>query len=305
MIEMRQAAGDDLNACLAFLKFREHRCVGLSGRLNREGRITLPGKGDGTLWILRDTAVQAESDSAPDEDNIAALLLTTPSAMLYHCVREGYDLRRADKLLSRKLLGSGPACIIGSAFAADAVEALIGREPRYRVEYDLMTLRGRVPALPLTESGDRPVRTGNHPSKFKVLRAGPEHLEALFPLQAGYEKEEVLLPGEPFIQERCRSMLKVTLSGQRVFAAWTETGPVAKAGTNARGLAWDQIGGVYTVPDFRNKGYGRAVFTELCEDRLHDGRKLALFVKVSNNSAKKLYESEGFSTQEGFRITYW
>lgn len=312
MTELRPATGDDLCACLAFFETREHRCVGLSSRICREGRLALPGKREGGLWILRDPVAAAE----PKEDSIAALFLTTPSAMLYHCVREGYDLRRAGKLLSRKLLCYGTLCIIGSTFASEALESIIVPKPRFRVEYDLMTLNGYMPGTSLSAPDVHPSRrsypAGNpalgsatHPGQINVMRAGPAQLEALLPLQAGYEQEEVLLPGESFMKDRCRSLLKVTLSTQRVFAAWTADSPVAKAGTNACGIAWDQIGGVYTVPEFRQKGFGRAVFTELCNDRLQDGRKLSLFVKVSNNSAKKLYESEGFSIQEGFRIVYW
>lgn len=215
--------------------------------------------------------------------------------MLFHCVREGFDLVQAKSQIVRNLFADCPAAIVGSLDETSTLETMAGAEPRHIVDYDLLTL----------ESAPKGSNAKREEPGLSVSRAGPESLEALLPLQEGYEREEVLLPGEPFRIERCRAMLKATLSSQRIYAAWIGGLPVAKAGTNAQGLAWDQIGGVYTSKNYRGNGYARSVLRELCLDRFDKGKKIALFVKKHNFSAKNLYISEGFAFQEGFRIIYW
>jgi len=80
---------------------------------------------------------------------------------------------------------------------------------------------------------------------------------------------------------------------------------LAKAGTNARGLYWDQIGGVYTIPEWRGRGIAAALVEAVARDRLLSGRKVALFVKTVNTFAKKAYIKAGFSTKTHFLISYF
>ncbi len=279
MTRLRPATPSELDSCLAFLAPREFRCVGLSSRLNRPG--------EGTLWVL--------GNPEHGYGDIAALFLKTPGGMLFHCVREGFDLAQAKSQIVRNLFADFPSTVIGSLDATCMLETMADVKPRYVVDYDLLTLK----------SEPKGGNARREEPGLSVSRAGPERLEALLPLQEGYEREEVLLPGEPFRIDRCRAMLKATLSSQRVYAAWIGSLPVAKAGTNAQGIAWDQIGGVYTAKDYRGKGYARSVFRELCLDRIGKRKNIALFVKKNNFSAKNLYFSEGFTFQEGFRIIYW
>lgn len=56
-----------------------------------------------------------------------------------------------------------------------------------------------------------------------------------------------------------------------------------------------QIGGVYTVPERRRRGYNRAVMGTVVRDaRLDDLERLFLFTGETNVSARSLYESLGF-----------
>jgi len=284
LIELRPAQEADLDECLAFLKPREYRSAGLTSRLLRVGKPALPPSTEARLWILRDRGNGAEG--------IMAAFLVANTRMVYHCVREGFDLGLASRLLNRAFLSDGIACAVGNAEGTEALERLVGKAPRHGADYELMTLEA-APGTPLPPPG------------AEIVRVGPEDLDFVYPLQSGYEREEVLLPGEPFSPVRCRSLLRATLASQLVFAAKRDSLAAAKAGTNARGFDWDQIGGVYTLPSLRGQGLGKAVFAELCANRLRDGRKLSLFVKTENIPAKNLYLTTGFATRERFRIAYW
>ena len=73
---------------------------------------------------------------------------------------------------------------------------------------------------------------------------------------------------------------------------------VAKASTNGRGFLYDQIGGVYTLPNFRNRQIARTVLTALMAQLLLQGRKICLFVKERNHTARHLYHEMGFEERE-------
>jgi predicted GNAT family acetyltransferase len=96
-----------------------------------------------------------------------------------------------------------------------------------------------------------------------------------------------------------------TLKYQEIYYAVLEGMPVAKAGTNARGIEYDQIGGVFVSPAYRNRGFARQVLTHLLKSIFLQGRKPCLFVKKSNSPALGLYRSLGFQERGTFRISYW
>lgn len=68
---------------------------------------------------------------------------------------------------------------------------------------------------------------------------------------------------------------------------------VSIADLNAKALDLGQVGGVYTVPSFRQRGYSRSVMQQLLLDakELHKIRKLIIFTGEQNFPAQKLYNS--------------
>jgi len=57
-----------------------------------------------------------------------------------------------------------------------------------------------------------------------------------------------------------------------------------------------QIGGVFTPPGLRRRGYSRAVLTQLLKDsrQIHHLDRIFLFTGEGNTAARTLYESVGF-----------
>ena len=115
----------------------------------------------------------------------------------------------------------------------------------------------------------------------------------------------MILDASRFDAELCRNLLRRSLQREVVYFGTIHGHPVAKAGTNARGFTVDQIGGVFTEAARRRRGYGGAVLSALLRNRFAAGKSAALFVKLDNIVAIRLYEDLGFVTRDGYRICYY
>lgn len=79
--------------------------------------------------------------------------------------------------------------------------------------------------------------------------------------------------------------------------------PVARSAINAALAEIIQIGGVWTPPEFRGRGYGRAVVAATLIAAREKGVKTAiLFTGNTNVNARKVYTSLGFKKIGDFRI---
>jgi len=161
---------------------------------------------------------------------------------------------------------------------------------RHRVEYDFLF---------------RPAQELSVPPGVGDLRlAEPSDAGVLFPLQEGYEKEEVLFRASDFQPLASRLHLGKTLKTQQIVALWEKGKPVAKAGTNAITAGWGQIGGVYTRRDYRGRGCQKRLMSFLMQRLASQSRGACLFVKKTNPAALGLYLSLGFRPAGEFLITY-
>jgi predicted GNAT family acetyltransferase len=211
-----------------------------------------------------------------------------------HCLKEGLDLREAKGALKPFLAGKTVRSILGPGAENRFLESLIPDTPYQTVDYRLMSLP--VPPDAALES---------IPDVLEAGKAEPDEVDLILPLQEGYEKEEVIPPGDPFNRAACRVNLARALERQRVLLARANGIPVAKAGTNARGFAYDQIGGVYTAPPWRGQGLATALVSRISRELMGEGRKVVLFVKPENEPARRAYEKAGFQAELPFRIAYF
>jgi GNAT superfamily N-acetyltransferase len=60
------------------------------------------------------------------------------------------------------------------------------------------------------------------------------------------------------------------------------------------------IMGVVTGPDFRGRGWGKALMVRLCRDLLNDGLQPSLFYEANNPVTRTLYRSLGFEDAAAF-----
>jgi predicted GNAT family acetyltransferase len=81
---------------------------------------------------------------------------------------------------------------------------------------------------------------------------------------------------------------------------------VSIAALNAKALDLGQVGGVYTSPSYRQKGYSKSVMQQLLLDckQLHGIRKLIIFTGETNGPAQRLYTSLGVSQVGHFALLF-
>ena len=142
--------------------------------------------------------------------------------------------------------------------------------------------------------------------KFKIVRCGIRDADVLMPLQLAYEAEEVLPPCRTQNPAVTRKNLERILKTEYVVALQNARGePAAKANTNAVGIRWAQIGGVYTAPDFRRKGCASLLVETLAEKIVASNRLPVLYARNGNEAAQKAYSALGFTKTGGFTIAYY
>lgn len=198
--------------------------------------------------------------------------------------------------------------LMGPRPAVLALEAL-RKERRTGIDYHLMSWPGLGSGKPAAAgTGGMPdvlgSDSGDQFAGFTIRKAEPRDAERLFPLQRDYELEEVVLDPVRFNPTLCLRHLRQILKTEYVLALYEDGVPVAKAGTNAGGLGYCQLGGVYTRPDRRNRGLSRLLIRRLQEDLGKRGKNLCLFVKKENLPAVKVYQNCGFRVEGDFRISY-
>ena len=140
---------------------------------------------------------------------------------------------------------------------------------------------------------------------LSIERTTENDLIELFPLQLDYENTEVAYEGRPINPAVCKLSLRARLTTDYIYKVSADGHIVAKAETNAQGFHWFQIGGVYTLPAYRNKGLAAAAVAHLINTHSAEAHGFALFVKTANTAALHVYEKLGFEQCGLFRMSYW
>jgi uncharacterized protein len=185
--------------------------------------------------------------------------------------------------------------VMGTERSVSFIRQVFKFQPTDTIPYHLLELRKNEFARPRS-----PIENDLH-----IRQATVRDAEKLLPLQREYELEEVFVDPSRFNERFCLANLKKTLKKEIVYMAVLDGKIVAKAGTNARGFSYDQIGGVYTVKEERRKGAGQILIAALLDNIFERKMKAALFVKKSNIGALTLYKKLGFSLKDNFLIAYY
>jgi ribosomal protein S18 acetylase RimI-like enzyme len=183
--------------------------------------------------------------------------------------------------------------LLGDAQLLEAALADLGCHVAEQRDYDLMAL-DKEPAGP-----------GAFPGGLELRRPGFADFEALYPLQAGYEEEEVLPRGAVLNPASCRLTLSRILSKEQSLIACLNKRIVGKINTNAASFTRIQIGGVYVLPEYRGLGIGRHMTAVFAGELKAQGWGLTLFVKKNNPAAQKIYRRIGFEAAGDYRISYY
>lgn len=121
--------------------------------------------------------------------------------------------------------------------------------------------------------------------RYAVEALGATDVEAQRPISEAYQTRFVEM-GHAFLLE-------------------VEGRPVARTLFNAAIDEAVQVGGVWTVPEYRGRGYARAVVAASLLAARHDGAERAiLFTEHTNTAARRAYAALGFEPVGDFRLLF-
>ena len=138
-----------------------------------------------------------------------------------------------------------------------------------------------------------------------IMRCTENDMENLFEIERNYLQDEVAVRGQKVSDAEVSMRLRQILKNQLYFALISDDRIVSKAYTNAIGKNWIQIGGVYTLFQFRQNGYAAHTVSTLCKRILQAHKKISLFVKIKNFPAQQLYQKIGFTFHSDYKIVYF
>lgn len=138
-----------------------------------------------------------------------------------------------------------------------------------------------------------------------IMRCTENDIENLFEIEKNYLQDEVAVRGQKVSDAEVSMRLRQTLKNQLYFALISDDRIVSKAYTNAIGKNWIQIGGVYTLFQFRQNGYAALTVSTLCKRILQAHKNISLFVKTKNLPAQQLYQKIGFTFHSDYKIVYF
>ena len=140
---------------------------------------------------------------------------------------------------------------------------------------------------------------------ISIKCCGISDFDKLFPLQKSYELEEVVFSPQDFNQNLRELALKKNLAQKKIFALEQNGEFISKLAINARGKNCVQLGGIFTVPELRKRGFAKKLLLSFCKKYCGRGKKIVLFVKKTNLAANELYKRCGFREIDGYKIVYF
>lgn len=278
-----------LNESFDFLLAHEEQCVSLVSKLIDNDKIRMPINNE-TCYVTCDEK----------RKQINGFILITKSGLLLHC----FDLTEASKYhkdeqafifqdLSIQLNKKKLYCIMGEQEGTKLIQLLYNKEIIENREYHLMVHSGQKNPLKAL------------PEKYKIIKCNIHDADSLYTLQEIYDKAEILPLNEVFEPLRCKSNLLLQLKTMTIFGIKREDEFIAKAGINAQGINWVQIGGVCTHPDYRCKQLAQHLVSQIIQFANIQKKQIVLFVNKQNIPAINAYKKQGFIFLKSFNIVYF
>ncbi len=269
----------ELHLAIDFLKPYEHTCVSLMARLLNQDSIKTQ-----TVYIVK------EKKLLLNISNILGVFLISNNGILLHHLLPCDIKKPLTLLLKKKNLYS----LGGTEQSSKIFLSALPKKPLVINDYHLMIYNNKMNTImPSTINKDF----------FEIRNCDYTDEDRLYDLQLKYQIEEVLPPGKTITEKVCRSILKDRLQSHVVFALCDAKSKkaLAMAGTNAKGLHYMQLGGIFTDLQYRNQGFAQTVIQELIRNL---NSNVSLFVRVGNSAAIKAYSNIGFRRVDSYQIAY-
>lgn len=134
-------------------------------------------------------------------------------------------------------------------------------------------------------------------------RLEPRDLELAVAWRIAYSREALKAPDAPALRDKSRADMTRALTDRQTWILEAGGRPVAMASFNAWLPEVVQLGGVWTPPEERGRGYARAVCAVALRDAAAAGvPRGVLFTGDENPAAIRAYRSLGFARIGDYRI---
>lgn len=223
---------------------------------------------------------------------------------IHHCIPDAYGKSRTEIIRALvaffrertvKYIFSIAGERGGNLLFKEIIENCFDRRPMVQIEYDLME-NGRFDSVKNLHKMN---------SQLSVEVCQENDMERVFELQKAYEKEEVVLDGEEFDEDRCRAKFENFVEAGAVCVGKIKDVPLCKLTVSAVGKNYAQIGGVFVMPKYRSHGLAKALLNSTAQLMQSKGKKCVLFVKKTNVPAIRAYTCTGFKKACDFQILYY
>ena len=140
----------------------------------------------------------------------------------------------------------------------------------------------------------------------EIYECSLDDVDLLMDLQIGFsiEEQNPVYRKSKVMPAAERMAIERVLRKFSIYSVRRENQILSKAQLNAISRNWIQIGGVYTRPEFRNKGMAKSLVQYIGNHAVKENKKAVLFVRKENFPAVAAYESAGFRICGEHRCVY-
>ncbi len=267
-----------------FSKKYEYKSISLISRMYKKDRIVIPPASSAKI-------ICEVTDSKPN--CVLNVMMITAGGILLLMFSENPPSGMVIIEMLKLITGykKNIFCILGVSKDTKTVKDLLDYSVSSKIEYIL-----------LRKYNSTIFKTGK--AEFKIKKAKKKDALQLFPLEKEYLLEEVLVGSSELNPKATLLNLQKTCNTQSVFYALSGKEIIAKVNTNGKGIGYNQIGGVYTKPEFRNRGVSTYLMKILLDEIHQSGKKAVLYVKKDNKPALALYKKLGFHIIDEYSAYY-
>ncbi|MBN1658217.1 MAG: GNAT family N-acetyltransferase [Anaerolineae bacterium] len=140
--------------------------------------------------------------------------------------------------------------------------------------------------------------------RVEARRIEPRDIDLVTRWRVDFSVESLGDQESPRLWEACRANVERSMADGRIWVLEVDGTPVATSAFNSATREAVQVGGVWTPPELRARGYARAVVAASLRDARQEGVRLGvLFTGEENLPAQRAYEALGFQRTGRYRLT--
>ncbi|MDA3938626.1 MAG: GNAT family N-acetyltransferase [Spirochaetia bacterium] len=272
------------NPFLSFVRIYDYKSISFISRIYQNGQLIIPSAKIAKIFC---------EVSETNPENIKNAIMITSGGIIMPIFSDKYPSPEVIKIMLKNILKykNKIFCILGIKEDTELIKKELIYSSSSTINYSLLR-------------DNTYKQFTHHIRSLSVKKAKKRDALLLFQLEKAYLQEEVLVGNNSINQQAILHNLRKTCSNQSVFFASVRKEIIAKVNTNGKGFGYNQIGGVYTKPQYRNQGISTYLMKYLLNEIHKSGKNAVLYVKKENDPALSLYKKLGFQIIGNYSAHY-